>query len=808
MHDLISSLARAPAAAAPRATLLIVDDQPLNIEVLYRALSDSYQVLMATGGAQALAMCCESPPDLVLLDVVMPGMDGHEVCARLKADPATRGIPVIFVTSHDDPMQEAHALELGAADFLAKPISPAVVRARVRCHVEHARSQRLLAATLESTADGILATDLHGRVMLMNERFVDLWALPRSVRDATDEATLFEFMQGQAQVALQGFSVLQPSGSRGDSGGTAIELRNGRSIECHRRALYANGKLCGQVSSFRDVTERRRAERASAEFSEKLESRIVERTRELIAARQLADAANQAKSELLSNMSHEIRTPMNSIIGMTQLALMAAPDARQRDYLQKIHQSGQHLLGLVDEILDFSKIEAGRVELDDADFDLETVFGNVAGQLADSAQRKGLQLAFSIAPALQRPLRGDARRLGQMVLNYVGNAVKFSDAGAITVRALCDRHDDDAAMLRVEVEDQGIGISDDQAARLFQSFQQADASTTRRYGGSGLGLAICRQLADLMGGAVGVTSQPGVGSTFWLTVRLPWGATPGQDVPAEPDMPEVDPTRLAGRTVLVVDDNVFNQQVATELLEMAGARVGVADNGQQAIDRLLEARFDCVLMDVQMPVMDGLHATRLIRMNPALAATVVIAMTANARGEDRVKCLAAGMDDFITKPVMMEKLYDTVLHWTTPRDMPDAAAPAAAAAAPVEAAPPAPAMLPPGDPEVIDLAILLRNVGGDPSRVRKYALMFKDTMAKTLDEIDVALRDHDVPALRALGHRALASAGTVGALGLARLLKSLAQVAPDASVEQVRALAEGLAPLFARITQQIDEVLA
>jgi signal transduction histidine kinase/HPt (histidine-containing phosphotransfer) domain-containing protein len=651
-----------------RACLLVVDDQPINIQVLYRVFSADHQVLMATSGAKALELCRSDPPDLVLLDVVMPDMDGYEVCRQLKADPLTRAIPVIFVTAHNDAAEETRGLGMGAVDFIAKPISPAVVRARVKTHLEFARSNALLAATLDATADGILVADLNGRVSEINPRLMRMWNLPAELATDLDEARFLAFIQSQSRViarTIANDSGADGAGNPGDGAdeSATLELLTGRIFEQRLMPLFTHGRLSGRVYSFRDETDRRRAEQALANLNATLESRILERTSELEKAMLLADAANQAKSDFLSNMSHEIRTPMNSIIGLTYLAQRASPNPKLRDYLEKIGQSGQHLLAIISDILDFSKLEAGKLDIEARDFELETVFGNIINQLGDVAERKGLNLVFDSAPDLERPLRGDSLRLGQVLLNYVGNAIKFSASGDITIRASILRQESAGALVRFEVRDSGIGMTEAQMAKLFQSFQQVDASTTRRYGGTGLGLAISKQLVILMGGDVGVESTPGHGSCFWMTVPLGWGTSVVKGLDLKAGSQQTDLASLRGRTILVVDDNAFNQLVATELLEGAGSIVRIAGNGQEALDQLRERRFDCVLMDVQMPVMDGLQATRLIRADPALAGTRVIAMTANARREDQMKCLEAGMDDFMTKPVMAERLYAMIAKW-------------------------------------------------------------------------------------------------------------------------------------------------
>ena len=520
--------------------------------------------------------------------------------------------------------------------------------------------------------------------------------------------------------------------------------------------------------------------------------------REIEARGRELEIASKHKSQFLANMSHEIRTPMNAIMGMTHLALQTELSPKQNDYLNKIKTSANSLLGIINDILDFSKIEAGKMDLESVDFSLDEVINNLAPLMTIKSQEKqSLEVLFDIAPNIPRFLKGDPLRLGQVLINLTYNAVKFTEEGEIVIAARLVKEKQDQVTLEFSVSDTGIGLSREQIDNLFKAFSQADTSTTRIYGGTGLGLAICKRLVEMMGGELRVASTPGQGSTFKFTAV--YGRSDQKKLPAKSKTQNPDVLKhIQGARVLLVEDNEINQEVARELLEGAGLPVTVAANGRQAVRAVKENNFEAVLMDIQMPVMDGYEATRQIRnwekrlkaqsskskekkstngiqssvFNPQSSEIPIIAMTAHAMVEDRTRCLEAGMNDYVSKPIEPERLFLTLSNWIKPgkRVIPDYLLARKAEESP--------------DDESLPLAGLpglsvksgLAKVGGNRKLYRKLLGKFSRNYTSVTDDIRKALGENDPETAIRLTHTIKGLAGNLGARDLHRAAVDLEEV--------------------------------
>ena len=645
---------------------------------------DGFNLLSSDpGGAPAASVA--SPASQALLARLAQGEfgqfaqtldDGRASLTAYRASALFPAVVVVHMDRHhilDAWRAEARQLALIVLPILAGFVVASVLvwRRQHRIALQDAELERgrcLIASVFDASSDAITLTKPDGEILAVNPAFERLNGYtqtellgrnPRLLNSGQQDAAFFQAL----------WDALQREGH------WQGELVNRRKDGSHYTASLtinavkdARGQLQHYVAVTSDITERKR-DRALLE----------ERAAALALAKETAEAASRAKSAFLANMSHELRTPLNGMLGMTHLALRRATDPKQISQLQSAITSSEHLLEVINDILDISKIEAERLVIEQSEFRLGQVLETLSGVIGQQAQAKGLFLRLDLEPGLaQRSFVGDPLRLGQVLLNLTGNALKFTQRGGIIVGAHQIATEADAVVLRWEVQDTGIGIQTEDLHRLFTAFEQADNSTTRRYGGTGLGLAISMRLVRLMGGDIGVNSIPGQGSTFWFTVRLSTHMpltlprhefldAPTPTPTPLPDRPLSTETRLraahAGTRVLLAEDEPVNLEIGRTLLEEVGLKVDLALDGVQALEQARHHAYALILMDMQMPRLNGCDATRAIRQLPGHKYTPILAMTANAFEADRQACLSAGMDEHLGKPIDPERLYEAVLDW-------------------------------------------------------------------------------------------------------------------------------------------------
>jgi PAS domain S-box-containing protein len=531
-------------------------------------------------------------------------------------------------------------------------------------------SLRMLSMAVEQSPESIVITDIDARIVYVNEASVRntgygraevLGKNPRILQSGLTPRETFENMWTELSQGKPWKGVLF---NQRKDGSNYVEFAN-------ITPLYeTDGSVTHYVAVKEDITEKQRLGAELDRHRHHLEELVVSRTAQLVEARQQADVANRAKSAFLANMSHEIRTPMNAIVGLTHILRQARPTPEETGKLDRIAVAAAHLLSIVNDILDLSKIESGKLDLEQTDFSLVSILDHTCSLISEQARAKGLAVSV-VTDGVPQWLRGDPTRVRQAFLNFASNAVKFTDRGAITLRARLLEDNGEQVLIRFEVEDTGIGIAADDLPVLFEPFTQADVTTTRIYGGTGLGLSICRRLIELMGGTTGVESELGRGSLFWFSLWFERGcgilhAEPddaahnlGNAATAEDELRQ----KHGGLHLLLVEDNAVNREVALELIHAAGLNADSAADGLEAVAMASSTSYDLILMDMQMPRMNGLDATRAIRALPSGVATPILAMTANALNEHRKACMDAGMNDFVAKPVDPQFFYAMLLKW-------------------------------------------------------------------------------------------------------------------------------------------------
>lgn len=675
--------------------ILLVDDSPSCASLFTLDLQDrGYEVSVAECGTEGIDRTATEHPDLILLDVVLPDIDGIAVCHHLKQNPETAAIPIILMTAHEDDATVIRGLDAGADDYLTKSINVDIVAARIRLVLRAKQGLDTIARiNSQLRAEVALRQQIEEVLRISEERYRTL------IENIDMGIALIDSQQRVIMANSRRMAMAQPGAApvAGRHCYTAMQgtdrpcancpglesLRTGRTAESEMPMLRSDGStflasirafptfgsegdVAGYVEVIEDVTQRRQA------------------ALELARAKEAAEVASRAKSEFLANISHEIRTPLTAIIGfaetlLTEGDISQAPPQRI-DAVQTILRNGQHLLQVLNDILDLSKIEAQRLEVEEVPYGLVDVLAEVYELTHGRAQRKRLPLSVEFAGSVPERIATDPTRLRQILLNLVSNAVKFTEAGAVrvVVRFLPDEHAD--SRIQFDVVDTGIGLTTAQTEQLFRPFIQADSSMSRRFGGTGLGLTISKRLVEMLGGTIEVQSELGCGSTFRVTLparvpadtrmlRPPIDLVANRPRSAAPIDTQVPPLPQPCR-ILLAEDAPDNQRLLGFMLTRAGATLEMADNGQMAYEKAIAAwqagqTFDLVLMDMQMPILDGYQATRRLRDSGYQAP--VVALTAHARNDECARCLAAGCDGYATKPITRARLVAVVAQYAAQR---------------------------------------------------------------------------------------------------------------------------------------------
>ncbi len=636
-------------------------------------------------------------------------------------------------------------------------------------------SEERFRSTFENAPAGIAHVDAECRFLLVNEKLCTILGYTRA--ELLQKTFLDITHPDDLAASNESFAALL----RGDWASYVLEKRYVRKDGSPVWAEFfaslqrdAAGAPAYAIAVIRDLSERKRLEG------------------ELRQAKDTAEAANRAKDEFLANVSHEIRTPMNAILGMTELVLDTPLTEDQRQCLQTVQSAADNLLGIINDLLDFSKIEAGKLELDLADFSLRSMLDDALRALAVRAHSKGLELACHVQPDVPDALVGDAGRLRQVLLNLIGNAVKFTEQGEVVVRVevVGAPASEDEASLHFAIRDTGIGIPKDKQERIFRAFEQEDTSTTRKYGGTGLGLTIAARLVALMGGQISVESEPGQGSTFAFAARFgrqPYPSTGGDTQPVRGPAAAPVPAAMPLR-ILLAEDNEFNTRHLERLLARQGHCVRLANNGRQALALAEETAFDLLLLDIHMPELDGFQVARAIRERERSAGghLRVIALTVRSRKEDRAKCLAAGMDDFLSKPIRAAELFAAI----------DRAVSARRVSRPTST-----------DTEdrmgLLDAAVLLAACGGDAEGLRELCQDFHTYAPDRLAEVSDALRDQDAPRLREAAHK-LYGLLSVFSTQAGSIASDLEDHAAQGQLDEARPLVGKLETLTQELIRQVD----